>query len=65
MNDLKRVYYSRYIPWRNSLPSKSKGNLHFQDQHQKYSFAINLNQQECTPIIRLIKEKVPNIETNV
>lgn len=64
-DDLNRVYYSRYIPFRNSFPSKSKGNLHFQDQNQIYSFAINLNQQECTPIIRLIKQKVPNCKTNV
>lgn len=63
--DLRRVYYSRYIPWRNSFPSKSKGNLHFQDQNQIYSFAINLNQQECTSIIRLIKRKIPSCETNV
>lgn len=62
---LQRVYYSKYIPYRNSLPSKNKGNLHFQDHQQTYSFAINLTQQECTPLIRLIKQNIPNIEINV
>ena len=63
--DLVRVYYSRYIPFKNSFPSKSKGNLHFKDHQRTYHFAINLDQQECTPIIRLIKQKVPSIEINV
>lgn len=63
--DLERVYYSRYIPFRNSFPSKSKGNVHFKDQQDTYAFAINLNQQKSTPIIRLVKQKVPSIEINV
>lgn len=52
LSDFKKIYFSEYIPYRNSIPGTKKGNLHIETTHQKISFAINLNSRECLEIIR-------------